>query len=505
MGRRMNSRCSQYLSILPLLCVSPRASAHFFGKSYSLPIPFSMYAWGASAALIISFVLVVLFAHTMTADRSAVLETSGVKTATLVLPQNGPLLARMLQTSSVVMLCLTIVTGSFATQDVFANLGMTWFWVVFALAFTYLTAIIGGLYEIANPWRALCEWTEGLAPGLFAQRVEYHDGLAYWPALTLYYAYIWIELFGHTRPRSLALILLGYTAVNMAGALWFGKEAWFRYGEFFGIVLRLISKMAPLAVSREVDGRIVLKVRLPFVELIREPAEHPSLILLALFMLSSTAFDGAHDTLPWVGLFWRHIYPVFGPAVATFSAHPYVIAPDFFYLWQWIMLALSPFVYYGVFATFIWLTQVVAQGDCSLRELTLRFGLTLVPIAFVYNITHYFTLLITQVPALVRMVSDPLGNGWNLFGTGTMPWPQIIPDAGIVWHIQVLLILVGHVVGVYLSHLEVAKAFPNSRRAVASELPMLALMVVFTTIGLWILALPIVSGQVFQPVVIPGK
>ena len=108
--------------------------------------------------------------------------------------------------------------------------------------------------------------------------------------------------------------------------------------------------------------------------------------------------------------------------------------------------------------------------------------------------THYYTLLITEGPNLIKIVSDPFGNGWNLFGTRDIDLPPIIPDASFVWHSQVFLILGGHIVSVYLSHLEALKLFRDNRRAALSQLPMLLLMVIFTTLGLWILSLPIASG-----------
>jgi hypothetical protein len=48
-------------------------------------------------------------------------------------------------------------------------------------------------------------------------------------------------------------------------------------------------------------------------------------------------------------------------------------------------------------------------------------------------------------------------------------------------------------------HIEALKVFPNRRHAALSQLPMLALMVLLTTIGLWILSLPIDAGQMVAP------
>jgi len=63
----------------------------------------------------------------------------------------------------------------------------------------------------------------------------------------------------------------------------------------------------------------------------------------------------------------------------------------------------------------------------------------------------------------------------------------------------VALILIGHILGVYVSHVEALRIFRGTKRAVVSEVPMLMLMIIFTTIGLWILSLPIAGGQVLVP------
>ena len=74
-------------------------------------------------------------------------------------------------------------------------------------------------------------------------------------------------------------------------------------------------------------------------------AEHASLLLFVLFMLSSTAFDGAHETLPWVTMFWQGIYPV----ISGLVAEPYSFWVRIYYAWQTAMLVLSPFAYLALY------------------------------------------------------------------------------------------------------------------------------------------------------------
>jgi hypothetical protein len=71
-----------------------------------------------------------------------------------------------------------------------------------------------------------------------------------------------------------------------------------------------------------------------------------------------------------------------------------------------------------------------------LRELALDFGYTLLPIALVYNMTHYATLILTDGMKIVSLLSDPFGWNWNLFGTAHLLRAPILPGMGLVWHTQ---------------------------------------------------------------------
>ena len=50
------------------------------------------------------------------------------------------------------------------------------------------------------------------------------------------------------------------------------------------------------------------------------------------------------------------------------------------------------------------------------------FALTLVPIAIGYNVAHYFVFLLVQGQYIIPLLSDPLGRGWDLFGTAGKPF-----------------------------------------------------------------------------------
>jgi hypothetical protein len=478
-----------------LTLLSGGAVACVFGAVYNLPIPFGMYASGATAALVASFAIVGFVLKAQPVGPSLIAVGPGDEEAFVVtLPR---WVVDNLAWLAMLGLTLTIATGVFGTPNRLANFGMTFFWIVFALGFTYATALLGDLYALVNPWHTLCRWLERFDREAFRGRVRYPEWLSYYPALAIYMTFIWIELFGQVLPRTMSAILLAYTALNLSVAWLIGKESWFRYGEFFSVFFRLIGKMAPVEYvpTADPDNPYRARLRKPFVGLLEVRAEHVSLLLFVIFMLSSTTFDGAHNTLAWAQIFWKRIYP----ALAAVIDQPYFFFLTIYYVWQSAMLFLLPLLYLAVFLLLIWLAKRAALSSVPLRTLALRFAFTLIPIAFVYNLTHYYTDLFVQGALIVRMISDPFNLGWNLFGTARWLSDPIVLDAGGVWHTQVGLILFGHIVSVYLAHVEALKVFPNRRNAVLSQLPMLMLMVLLTTIGLWILSLPIDAGQAMTP------
>ncbi len=468
------------------------AFAHSFGKIYNLPVPIWLYLYGAAGALLLSFLIVGYFVNAASVASNT--RARSLDHRPLWRSLDTPAVRMTLRVLGVLGFLLTLLTGLFGRDDSYQNFNMTFFWIVFVLGFTYLTALTGNLYAAMNPWLAIIDGLERLRPGLFAGQTPYPARWFYYPALLLYMAFIWIELFGRTRPFSLSVILCVYSAITFGAAWWFGRDAWFRYGEFFAVFFRLVAKCSPLAYA-VIEGRRVLRLRQPFMGLVEERAEHRSLLLFVLFMLSSTAFDGIKETVFWVGLYWRDVFMLVLPELGGNMAAAYPALKAGYAVWQTLALIASPFLYLGLYLAFLWITRRITGSARPVRELALDFAFSLIPIALVYNITHYYTLIATQGSQIVRLVSDPFGLGWNLFGSRGWLTAPITPDAGWVWHTQVWLILFGHIVSVYLAHIEALKVFRSQRQATLSQLPILLLMVLFTTFGLWILSQPISTGQ----------
>ncbi len=486
----MHPRLAHAAGIL-LVCAPAMVSAHSFGRVYNLPVPFWLYAWGAAAALVASFLVVAYFVTAHPQEGSeAPRDLSG---SFWLLWARRLQLINVLKVISVSGLFLCMLTGWIGSKNPYANFNMTFFWVVFVLGFTYFTAAAGDLYSAINPWRVIAATLGRLSRRYVSGIISYPTWLGHWPALMFYMAFIWLELFGPSGPSSLAMLLASYSVINLLGVGLVGMRDWFRYCEFFGVFLRLIAGMAPVDYEPASDGKTNsrLILRRPFSGLLAHKAESMGILVFVLFMLSSTAFDGLRETLIWKQLFWVDLYHA---GLKEWVGHnPLAAFPAMtrlFTIWQSFWLLLSPVIYLAVYMLFVALAKWMTRSGLSIRQLALEFALPLLPIALVYNITHYYTLVQTQGFKIVSLVSDPFGWGWNLFGTADWLQFTVIPEPGTVWHVQVFLIVLGHIISVYLSHRVALRLFPGRWLALVSQLPMLVLMVVFTTAGLWILSQP---------------
>ena len=107
-------------------------------------------------------------------------------------------------------------------------------------------------------------------------------------------------------------------------------------------------------------------------------------------------------------------------------------------------------------------------------------------------LAHSWTLLLTVLPVIPFLVTDPFGVGWNWLALPRASAEPAPLDMGSAWHIEVGLILIGHIASVYLAHLIAQRSFPDRRQVWLSELPLLALMVAYTFVGLSVLSLPLI-------------
>ena len=472
------------LGLIAVLLAAPASVwAHAFGEPVQLPMPYGLYIAGSVLALVLSFVLLA-FSGQAGGKLLHRLNAYGLLSWPAWPAQwvDRVRAAGSLFWLSALLFC--IVTGLVGSNDSHRNFNMTFFWILFVLGGAYASMLIGDWYKHQHPWRFLlpAHW-----PGVR----KYPHWLGHWPALLQLVCLVAIELFFHSTPRKLALLLIAFGVFNLAGMWLWGTRRWLQRGELFAVLFRLFAACSPLRRTGSTNGQYRWRIALPFSDLRRLRLWHPAQCLFVLFLLSSTAYDGLRETAVYFNIFWQDPW---GILTSAFGDHPLKIYPQvrpWFIAWEMVLLIASPFFYLLLFILFLALGRMLTSGKQPIAFLLCRYLPSLVPIAVVYHLTHYYTLLFSQGLKIRGLVSDPFGWGWNIFGnaiTGRLPW---LPDMANIWTSQVVLILAGHVAAVWLAHQQALQLERSNGRATLSQLPMLVLMVVFTSVGLWILAQPL--------------
>jgi len=480
------------------------ALAHGFGPTYDIPIPLWLYLYGAAAAVVLAFIPLALFSRKErdAAYRYPRFDLFSVQLLRTILTSR--LLTVGLRLLSVTLFFVVVIAGLVGLQSGF-NIAPTFVWVTWWVGLSFFTAFIGNLWPLVNPWRVLFDWAEGLVRRLgFRNGLElderYPEALGVWPAVVLYLVFVWIEnvFSGSYVPRNIALFALAYSLVTLYGMAFFGKETWLRRGETFSVFFGLLGRFAPTEVrvqdpdvcldcdycDDEAKGRCVncyecfdraapdereLNLRPPAVGLGLPEKVPPGGAAFVVVVLAGVTFDGLLQTPLWLEIV--RLTPVT----------------------QTLGTILLPLLFFGVYLGFVELSRILGGGEGSFRRFAAAYAFSLVPIAIAYQMAHYYTYLLIQGQMIISLVSDPLGWGWNLFGTADFEPRYGIVGAGFVWYSQVALIVAGHVIAVYLAHSISLRLLRDPVRALRSQLPMLVLMVLYTISSLWILAQPIVK------------
>jgi hypothetical protein len=127
-------------------------------------------------------------------------------------------------------------------------------------------------------------------------------------------------------------------------------------------------------------------------------------------------------------------------------------------------------------------------GAQSAERLRVGFVHSLVPIALVYVAAHYFTFFVFEGQNVIALASDPLGRGWDLFGTASHAVDYGVVSQNQSWYAQVAFVVTGHVCALILAHERALVLYNRARLAVRSQYWMLGVMVGFTSLALWLLA-----------------
>jgi hypothetical protein len=251
----------------------------------------------------------------------------------------------------------------------------------------------------------------------------------------------------------------------------FGTEAWTRNGEAFAVYFNLFSRLSVWETRNGVVG-----LRPPLSGLPRlEPV--PGTVPFVAVMIGTVTFDGFSQ-----GQLWNDVSVELADAldgVVGLDAAPKVVATLGLLLG---VAAVGAFFRLGIDGA------RSVGGDIDAAELRRAFIHTLVPIAMAYVAAHYLTFLLFEGQATFYLASDPLGRGWDLLGTADRAIDYTYLSQNATWYVQVGFVVLGHVAALVLAHDRALALYRDPKLAVRSQYWMLAVMVGFTSLALWLLA-----------------
>ncbi|MGO9320017.1 MAG: fenitrothion hydrolase [Solirubrobacteraceae bacterium] len=455
---------------LVALVLPASAQAHGIVGKADLPIPVWLFSWTAAIVLVVSFVAL------STMWTRPQLQQPRLRRL-FRLPRALEWLAGLF---GVAVFALVVYSGFAGAQVTQANFSVTFIYVVFWVGTPVASVLFGDVFHALSPWRTCARVCAALLRLLRRGRpgsppLRYPQWLGVWPATAGIVGFAWLELIyiERDRPSTLAALSLGYFLAMLAGMALFGVEEWSSQADGFGVYFNLLSKLSALV--RGPDGVVYLRRPLSGVTDLRIRAGTVALICT---QIGTTTFDGFSN-----GGIWRNNEPSLQSLFEDLGLHP-TPAQE---------LAYSV----GLVFCILLITAVYRVGILGVRKvserydrdtLTRTFAHSLVPIAFAYVLAHYFSLLLWQSQAMVYLASDPLGNGSNVFGTSGFQIDYHVISYAAIWYVQVAALVSGHVGGLALAHDRALVLYKDPEEAVRSQYWMLAVMVAFTSFGLWLLS-----------------
>jgi hypothetical protein len=453
----MTTRQAIGLSAVGALTWASAAFGHGIGSRGDLPIPKNFFLVAAMLAVVVSFfVAAVMWQEPRLATMSEghPLGRWTARLAAVAVP-----IGRTLGLLAFVVVVIAAWGGPTNPSD---NIAPVAVYVVFWIILLWVCALVGNVWRALNPWDTIAMYASGrMGPAPAPKPDDGRFVTSHWPAAAGLVAFQWLEL-AHpdpSNPRVLAVAITAYSLIVFAAAARWGR-AWIQTGEGFTVLFGLAAAIAPF--GRDSSGCRV--VRRPFSGLAAVP-ERRGLAAVVLSVIGGTTFDGISRSRWFVDTFgdvqgWER------SAINTAGLVGAIAAVSILYL------------------AGIWLVAHIGRGD--VRRTAVRFAASLVPIAVAYSVAHYFSLAVFEGQSAWRLLSDPYGQGWNLFGTADHQIDYRVMGATTIALVQTIAIVIGHMAGVILAHDRALQDF-GPKRATASQIPMLAVMVALTLTGLTLL------------------
>ncbi|MCW2856147.1 MAG: hypothetical protein JWR52_1762 [Marmoricola sp.] len=446
--------------------IGPLAPMHGLGGARDLPIPAPLAIAGGTAALVVSFGILVLAWRAPRYNRPDPGRPLPTRVARVLDSAWYRGLLRTLGMVFTVYLAWALIAGpDLVTNPIFGT-----FYVILWVGIVPSSLFFGRFFRAVSPVRTLnllFAKATGADPakGLFT----YPERLGYWPAALGLLAFVWQEL---VNPHSayigpVRVWLALYFGITLIGSAIFG-ETWLSRADPFEVYSDLVAKLSPWA--RRSDG--VLVIRSPLSNL-ASVKPRPGIVAVVAVLFGSTAFDSYKDSVRWARIansIGGNLQVVNTVALIIFCA---TIGVTFALASMTTATEKAP--------------SETGSGASLRRLLPQAFAHSVVPIIVGYMTAHYLSYFVEQGQTTILELSDPLVRGNNYLGTANWSVNYFLSfHPTLLASVKVLAVVTGHVVGVTAAHDRALTLLPKKHQ-ITGQLGMLVIMVCYTATGLYLL------------------
>ena len=140
----------------------------------------------------------------------------------------------------------------------------------------------------------------------------------------------------------------------------------------------------------------------------------------------------------------------------------------------------------GMFMGMSRLSQRMYPSHIPVRRLFVDYAYTLVPLGLAAWIAFSLGFVLVNGSYALRVLSDPFGWGWNLFGTGRAHWTPLFTN--VIPFFQVGILIVGLLFAVNVAHKIALQHVGQPQVALRGMMPIVVflLLVTLAFIGLYL-------------------
>lgn len=395
-----------------------------------LPIPFNMVLNAAVLTVVVTFVfLKVSWKESILTSEEKLFSTKQSPTGRLL---------------GLLVLILLIVPGLVNNEVAKVSIAPLVLWVFLWIGVPVLGLMFGDLYAKFNPLSIIVN-QEGDSKNVYV-------------ASFLFICLTWFELVWTKpgNPRHIGIVFVLLIVVVSLIQRFYKKT---------------IIEVDPLLVLHHLYSKMRVAHKAPIfrnlLNNLSNLAQLKGMEYFILLMIGTVTYDGLRETTFWFNLFGTRSSEISFSTIAFLSMNLIVII---FYRFA---------CYYAI---------RVSGENYNLNEISLKFGHTMLPIAFAYHVTHYLGLLLFESQTLLYRLNDPLGFGWNLFNAQETTVNYFLEPI-VLWTIMVIVTLAGHMLSVVLAHDLSVKIFGH-QKSDKTQYIFLFITVALTLQALFVLSVP---------------